>query len=131
MTLNISASGLTKGLHGIHFHKEPLCEGPGFDSAGGHFNPDDKKHGLKNKGGSHAGDLPNLTVPSSGEVVTQIVAKNVTLKEGKYSLLEPTPRSIIIHETKDDQESDPAGNSGKRILCGVITKDEINPTAPG
>ena len=129
VTLNISASDLSPGPHGIHFHEKDVCEGD-FTSAGGHFNPDGKKHGLENKSGAHIGDLPNLDVPKSGEVVTHIVAEHVTLKEGKYSLLAPVARSIVIHEGKDDQKSDPAGNSGKRVLCGVITKGELNPTAP-
>jgi Cu-Zn family superoxide dismutase len=107
----------------MHIHSLGKCDGPDFTSAGPHFNPEHKKHGHKNPEGAHAGDLPNLQVAADGTVKTEIVAKGVNLKEGDPdSLLKADGTSLVIHASADDEMTDPAGNAGSRIVCGVIKK---------
>lgn len=121
VSLRVKVKGLTPGVKAIHFHTKGVCESPDFESAGGHFNPTDKEHGFKNPKGYHAGDLPNLIVPESGEVDLQILTPLVTLSKGKKnSLLDEDGSAIIIHENEDDYVTDPAGKSGARIACGAI-----------
>ncbi|MFX3616845.1 MAG: superoxide dismutase family protein [Sporolactobacillus sp.] len=117
----LKANGLRPGIHAIHFHENGVCSPPDFMSAGGHFNPEEKQHGLKNPNGPHAGDMPNIFADRHGRVNTVLFNSRVTLQEGRpNSLRDADGSALIIHELGDDQTSDPAGNSGKRILCGVI-----------
>ena len=118
----MTVENLPPGVHAFHIHEKGLCTPPDFKSAGGHFNPFGKKHGLKNPQGPHAGDLPNLVVGTDGKETVEIVASLVTLKPGKNSLFKPGGTSLVIHQGPDDYLSDPAGNAGPRIACGVITK---------
>ena len=119
----MQVENLPPGEHAFHIHGKGVCATPGFEAAGGHFNPFEKQHGLKNPAGPHAGDLPNLTVGPDGRATVSTVAKLVTLKEGeKNSLFQPGGTSLVIHEKADDNLSDPAGNAGARIACGAITK---------
>jgi Cu-Zn family superoxide dismutase len=120
--IKIIASGLPPGLHGFHIHEKGACDSPKFESSGGHFNPYGKKHGLKNKQGPHAGDLPNLPVNELGVAEFTAHAKLVTLGPGKNSLFEGAGTCLVIHAGQDDEMSDPAGNSGARLACGVIEK---------
>jgi Cu-Zn family superoxide dismutase len=120
--IDLRVENLPSGVHAFHIHEKGDCHGPDFMSAGGHFNPFGKHHGLKNPQGPHAGDLPNLTVGPDGRGSLTTVAKLVTLKEGKNSLLAPGGTSLMIHEKADDDMTDPAGNAGARIACGPITK---------
>jgi superoxide dismutase, Cu-Zn family len=113
---------LPPGPHGVHIHAVGQCAPPDFASAGGHFNPGDKQHGRQNPAGPHAGDLPNLEVAPSGEGGFDITTKAVTLAPGPTSLLGEKGTSIVIHAARDDEKTDPAGNSGARIACGVIMK---------
>jgi len=113
--------GLKPGMHGFHIHAVGKCEPPAFTSAGAHFNPHDKKHGHKNPEGAHAGDLTNLTVGRDGAGSIEATAAGVTLTAGPASLLQPRAASLVIHVDPDDEKTDPAGNSGARIVCGVIT----------
>ena len=114
---------LPPGVHAFHFHAKGACNCPDFASAGGHFNPFGKEHGLKNPKGPHAGDLPNITVGPDGKATVETVATLVTLKPGeKNSLFQPDGTSLMIHANADDEVSDPAGNAGPRIACGTITK---------
>ncbi len=120
--IKVEAANLSPGLHGFHIHENGVCEPPDFESAGGHFNPTDKEHGFKDKHGPHAGDLKNLKVEKDGTVKQTFFDDRVTLKKGEpNSLLQGT--SLIIHQDKDDYISQPSGNSGKRIACGVISPD--------
>lgn len=113
---------LPPGTHGLHIHAVGLCEPPEFTSAGGHFNPTGKQHGRMNPAGPHAGDLPNLVVAASGEAGLDVTTKAVTLGPGPTSLFLDKGTSLVIHASPDDEKTDPAGNSGARIACGVITK---------
>lgn len=120
--INVNVCGLTPGLHGIHIHEKGDCIGPSFTSAGGHYNPLGKEHGLNNPKGPHAGDLPNLEVGQDGKGHMNITTDLVTLSPGPTTLFAANGTSLIIHAAPDDQITDPAGNSGARIICGVINK---------
>lgn len=118
--LKLTIKGLPAGERAFHVHAVGKCEPP-FTSAGGHFNPDGKKHGMLVKEGHHAGDMPNLHVPSSGELTVEILNAAVTLEKGKpNSVFDNDGSAIVIHAGKDDYKSDPAGDAGGRIVCGVI-----------
>lgn len=112
---------LPPGGHGLHVHAVGLCEPPEFTSAGAHFNPGAKQHGRMNPAGPHAGDLPNLVVAASGEGGLDITTKTITLSPGPNSVLDK-PTALVVHANPDDDKTDPTGNSGGRIACGVITK---------
>ncbi|MEC0092077.1 superoxide dismutase family protein [Paenibacillus macquariensis] len=119
--LHIEAKGLTPGTHGIHFHEMGKCEPPDFKTAGAHLNPNLKQHGFNNPKGFHAGDLLNIEVKADGTVSADLESKTVTLKKGEAnSLLKSGGSAIVIHEKADDYVTDPSGNSGDRIACGVI-----------
>jgi superoxide dismutase, Cu-Zn family len=121
VVLEVKLHDLTPGVHAIHFHQVPKCEGPDFKSAGGHFNPENKKHGFDNPEGHHAGDMKNFTVRVDGKASAHLDDKDVTLKDGPHSLL-TNGAAIVVHAKADDYKTDPSGNSGDRVACGVITK---------
>ena len=114
------ARGLTPGKHGIHLHAVGSCVPPAFASAGSHFNPEGKKHGLHNPEGPHLGDLPNLQVRKSGKGALYAETDRVNLLPGPESLFDAGGSAVVIHAAEDDQVTDPTGNSGARIACGVI-----------
>ena len=121
--IDLTLENMDPGVHAIHIHEKGLCQPPDFTSAGGHFNPFGKQHGLKNPLGPHAGDLPNIEVCQDGRATVQILAPLVTLKEGeKNSLFQAGGTSLVIHEHPDDQISQPVGGAGARIACGPITR---------
>jgi len=122
VSIDLDVKGLPAGEHAIHFHAVPKCEGPDFMSATGHFNPAMKKHGMQNPEGPHAGDMPNFTVAANGTAKTTITNKNVTMGSEANSLYASGGTALMIHAAADDMKSDPAGNAGARIACGVITK---------
>jgi superoxide dismutase, Cu-Zn family len=119
--IRVKLKGLAAGVHGFHIMAVGKCEGD-FESAGAIYNPLGAEHGFLNDRGPMGGDLPNLVVPASGEVEMDLVSAFVTLnKESEDSLLDNDGAAFIIHEKPDDYKSDPIGNSGPRIACGVIT----------
>jgi superoxide dismutase, Cu-Zn family len=118
--IKLSVKSLPPGERAFHIHGVGKCEPP-FTSAGPHFNPGAKKHGLMAAEGHHAGDLPNLHVPASGELVVEVLNREVTLEKGKTgSLLGGQGTALVIHAGKDDYKTDPAGDAGGRIVCGQI-----------
>jgi Cu-Zn family superoxide dismutase len=118
--LNVQVEGLAPGRHGVHLHAIGQCVGPTFASAGGHHNPLGAEHGLDNPAGAHAGDLPNLTVNVVGRGHLDAISHHATLSSGAVSLLDADGSAIVIHANEDDQVTNPTGNSGPRIACGVI-----------
>jgi Cu-Zn family superoxide dismutase len=118
--LGLTVKGLPPGEHAFHVHEVGKCEAP-FNSAGGHFNPDKKKHGLLVAEGAHAGDMPNLHIPASGELAVEVHNPMITLEKGKpNSLFDADGSAVIIHAGKDDYKTDPTGEAGGRIACGVV-----------
>lgn len=117
--INVHVKGISPGDHGIHIHEAGNCSAP-FKSAGEHYNPLGKHHGLKNPKGAHAGDLPNLKVDKNGEGYLNTTTDRITLTPGPITLFTKNGTSLVIHAVSDDQMSDPSGNSGDRIACGVI-----------
>src|SRR3954454_13330648 len=113
VSLALNLKDLTPGRHAIHFHQTPSCEGPAFTSAGGHYNPDGKKHGLQNPEGPPAGGMNNFTGLRGGTAKSTIVAPN--MKMGAEA-------ALIVHGGVDDLKTDPAGNAGDRVACGVVGK---------
>jgi superoxide dismutase, Cu-Zn family len=118
--LRVQATGLPPGPHGIHVHAVGRCDPPDFMSAGGHFNPTNRQHGLNNPQGAHAGDMPSMTIGPDGSGAFDHLLADVTTAAGTGSLFGPDGTALVIHADPDDQMTDPAGNSGGRIACGVI-----------
>ena len=120
----VNLYNMPPGTHALHIHAVGSCEAPGFKSAKGHFNPWERKHGPKSPDGAHAGDLPNITIASDGTGGFVVVAPLVTLGSGVNSLFRDGGTALMIHAGPDDYVSDPAGNAGARIACGVIQRGE-------
>ena len=120
--IELGVQGLPAGTKGVHIHEVGSCEPPTFTSAGGHFNPVGKQHGLLNPQGPHAGDLANIVIGPDGKGRLETSAGLVTLDAGPNSLLDANGSALIIHAAPDDFRTDPTGNSGARIACGVIMK---------
>jgi len=119
--MRLQLTAVPPGDHGFHVHTTGKCEPPDFKSAGGHFNPDETKHGLMSADGPHAGDMPNLFVPENGAITIEVLAPLVRLKSDP-ALLDDDGSALIIHAGPDDYQSDPAGDAGGRIACAVVTE---------
>jgi Cu-Zn family superoxide dismutase len=118
----VEVQGLPPGQHGVHVHTVGKCDPPDFTSAGGHFNPLNRQHGALNPQGPHAGDLPNLTVAADGKGRLESTSELFALGSGPTSIFDADGSALVIHAAPDDFKTDPTGNSGARIACGVISK---------
>jgi len=116
VSFHIEASGLTHGVHGVHVHAVGRCDPPDFASAGAHWNPAGKKHGMNNPAGPHAGDMPNVEVAANGVLSATLTLAGASMA----SLLDADGAALVIHAVADDYVTDPSGNSGARIACAVI-----------
>ncbi|TKD72291.1 superoxide dismutase family protein [Pseudalkalibacillus hwajinpoensis] len=121
--IQLDASNLPEGTHGFHIHETGSCEAPDFKSAGGHFNPANADHGTMSEDGPHAGDMENIEVSADGTIQKEVVNEKVTLEAGKdNSLLKEGGTALVIHAGADDNSSQPSGDAGDRIACGVIVE---------
>lgn len=125
VSVAVRLTGVPAGAHGIHFHAVGSCDATGatpFGSAGSHFNPAGKQHGLDNPAGPHAGDLPNVQVAADGTGSASFTTDRISLGAGTTSVFDADGTAVILHAGSDDQRTDPAGNSGARMACGVVTR---------
>lgn len=120
--VDVELRGIPDGAHGIHLHAVGTCDAKEFTSAGGHFDTEGKKHGLKNPAGPHAGDLPNITVQNGQSTGYTETTQRVSLDQGASSLFDADGTALVVHAAPDDDVTDPSGNSGARIACGVVRK---------
>ncbi|MGC2197974.1 MAG: superoxide dismutase family protein [Terriglobales bacterium] len=120
--IKLNVKNLPAGEHAVHVHQTAKCEAPDFKSAGGHFNPDEKKHGLENPEGHHAGDMPNFVVEPNGTAKVTITNQDVTFGSDSHSVFSNGGTALVIHAKADDMKTDPAGNAGDRIACGTIIR---------
>lgn len=122
LNLMLAVTGMPPGNHGAHIHMTGQCDAPDFKSAGGHWNPTDKQHGLKNDLGSHMGDFINLEVTADGTGRFERPIANASLETGPNALLDADGAAFVVHAGEDDQITDPSGDSGARLACGVFEK---------
>lgn len=120
--IKLSLKGMPAGEKAFHIHAVGKCEPP-FTTAGGHFNPAGKKHGLAAADGHHAGDMPNLFIPASGDLTVEVLNTAITLAKGQpNSVFDADGSAIVVHANADDHKTDTTGNAGDRIVCGIITE---------
>ena len=118
----VEVKGLPPGAKAVHVHAVGKCEGPQFTSAGDHFNPTGKEHGMMNAKGPHAGDLPNITIMADGSGRMESATDRLSLGAGPAAIFDADGSALVIHAAADDFKTDPTGNSGSRLVCGVIVK---------
>lgn len=120
LRVHVKATGLTPGAHAVHIHTTGQCTPPDFASAGGHWNPTSRQHGKDNPQGMHMGDMPNMLAGSDGSGEIEYVVANGMIREGATPLMDADGAAVVVHAQADDYKSDPAGNAGGRVLCGVV-----------
>jgi len=120
LQVDVKAMGLPAGVHAVHLHTTGTCTGPDFTSAGGHWNPGKKQHGHDNPAGAHMGDMPNMTVGADGTGELKTVVAGAMLTGGDAPLLDADGAAVVVHASADDYKSDPTGNAGGRLACGVV-----------
>jgi Cu-Zn family superoxide dismutase len=120
--IRVDLQNVPPGTHAFHIHTVGKCDAPDFATAGGHFNPTMAKHGLLASAGPHAGDMPNVTVGSDGKLTAEVLDTSVRLTSGANGLFDADGSALVLHASADDYTSDPAGNAGGRIACGVISR---------
>ena len=113
-------SGFAPGVYAVHVHEAGKCDAPDFKTAGAHFNPDGHQHGKLNAAGPHLGDLPNVTVAADGTGAMDATVRGLVLTGGPMPLLDADGAAVVVHAAADDYKTDPSGNSGARIACGVL-----------
>ena len=128
----INARGLPAGTHAMHIHETGRCEPPAFESAGAHWNPEDREHGLQNPQGPHRGDLPNITVGEEGTFVSEVTVENSNLRGSRAfgfanTIIDEDGAALVIHAQPDDYTSQPSGSAGERIACAVLGAAEMPP----
>jgi len=128
--VRIDAAGIQAGAHGIHIHQTGRCEGPGFTSAGGHFNPTNKKHGLDSPDGAHGGDLAQIPASFDGSGKHEATTNRISLTPGPLNINDADGSALVVHAAADDQVTDPTGNSGGRIACAVLAAPTAAPLPP-
>ena len=117
----VKAMGLTPGMHAVHIHTTGTCTAPDFASAGGHWNPTGREHGKDNPAGKHMGDMPNMLAAADGTGEIDYRVAGGMISGGAMPLMDADGAAVVIHAQADDNKSDPAGNAGGRIACGVVT----------
>ena len=131
--LRVAAQGLPPGTHGMHIHDVGVCEGPAFESAGPHWNPENKQHGLHNPQGPHRGDLPNVTVGADGRLTAEVTIENSNLRGSRLygfanQIFDDNGAALVIHAQPDDMQTDPSGSSGDRIACAELAAASMPPS---
>jgi Cu-Zn family superoxide dismutase len=121
VNVSIALAGIAEGVHGVHLHKVGSCEAPDFESAGGHLDPQGRQHGMQNPAGAHLGDLPNVTIGRTG-AGTVSAALRGSREAVLAQLFDGDGTAVVVHAGADDYRTDPSGNSGARIACGVLTR---------
>lgn len=116
----VKAQGVTPGIHAVHIHTIGTCTGPDFTSAGGHWNPAGRQHGKDNPAGMHMGDMPNMVAGSDGAGELEYVVAHGSIQGGATPLLDADGAAVVIHAQADDNKTDPTGNAGGRVACGVL-----------
>lgn len=119
-TLAVEVAGLEEGLRGVHLHETGRCEGPSFETAGGHWNPSAKEHGRDNPAGAHAGDLSNLIVDSEGHGSATYLVGGILMEGTEIRMADEDGTALVIHAGPDDYRTDPSGDSGARVACAVL-----------
>lgn len=120
--VTVKAEGLTPGLHAVHIHTTGTCTPPDFTSAGGHWNPTGHQHGKDNPQGMHMGDMPNMLAGADGRGEMEYVIPGGMIRDGATPLLDADGAAVVIHAQADDNKTDPAGNAGGRVACGVLAQ---------
>lgn len=122
LVLEVAATGLSPGSHGLHLHTTGRCDPPEFTSAGGHWNPTERQHGAAAPAGPHAGDLPDLVAGANGRASLRVPLNDQAQSAGPSALLDADGAAVMIHAGPDDMRSDPSGNSGARVACGILVR---------